>query len=121
LFFLLYSCPQRIAGFFRIPKQHEIDPFLHTVHFVIYKNQYDSREEHLLLSMIKAVLSAQFESATEFSLLLCPSLAVSRLMTTYNQRDPAQHYLKNVLTERVRSLIKHKDLNLEIDPNKVNG
>jgi hypothetical protein len=40
-------------------------------------------------------------------------------MTTYTRRGPGQSYLKSVLSERIHSLIEHKDLNLEINPLKV--
>lgn len=65
------------------------------------------------------MLSAQFETATEFSSLLRANTPVSRMMTTYTRRGPGQSYLKNVLAEKINSLIEHKDLNLEINPLKV--
>ena len=87
--------------------------------FTLYGNQYESREEHLLLTMFQSVLSAQFDSATEFGSLLRANTPVSRMMTTYTRRGPGQSYLKSVLAERINSLIEHKDLNLEINPVKV--
>lgn len=41
------------------------------------------------------------------------------MMTTYTRRGPGQSYLKTVLSDRINSLIEHKDLNLEINPLKV--
>lgn len=69
--------------------------------------------------MFQSVLSAQFDSATEFGSLLRANTPVSRMMTTYTRRGPGQSYLKSVLAERINSLIEHKDLNLEINPVKV--
>ena len=69
--------------------------------------------------MFQSVLSAQFETATEFGSLLRANTPVSRMMTTYTRRGPGQSYLKSVLAERINSLIEHKDLNLEINPVKV--
>ena len=40
-------------------------------------------------------------------------------MTTYTRRGPGQSCLKQVLAERINSLIELKDLNLEINPLKV--
>jgi Ras GTPase-activating-like protein IQGAP2/3 len=65
------------------------------------------------------VLSAQFETATEFGSLLRANTPVSRMMTTYTRRGPGQSYLKTVLSERINSLIEHKELNLEVNPLKV--
>ncbi|KAI6038819.1 ras GTPase-activating protein [Pisolithus marmoratus] len=119
LFFLLQSEPRHIAALCRLVSLSEIDTLLQTVMFTLYGNQYESREEHLLLTMFQSVLSAQFETATEFGSLLRANTPVSRMMTTYTRRGPGQSYLKTVLAERINSLIEHKDLNLEINPVKV--
>ncbi|KAF8183917.1 Rho GTPase activation protein [Pholiota molesta] len=96
--------PRHIAALCRLVSLSEIDTLLQTVMFTLYGNQYESREEHLLLNMFQSVLSAQFETATEFGSLL---------------RANTPSYLKSVLAERINSLIEHKDLNLEINPVKV--
>ncbi|KAG9033361.1 glyceraldehyde-3-phosphate dehydrogenase 1 [Tulasnella sp. JGI-2019a] len=119
LFFLLQSEPRHTASLCRLVSLSEIDTLLQTVMFTLYGNQYESREEHLLLTMFQSVLSAQFETATEFGSLLRANTPVSRMMTTYTRRGPGQSYLKSVLAERINSLIEHKDLNLEINPLKV--
>ncbi|GAA6022256.1 hypothetical protein JCM10207_008906 [Rhodosporidiobolus poonsookiae] len=119
LFFLLQSEPRHIASLCRLVSLSEIDTLLQTVMFTLYGNQYESREEHLLLTMFQSVLAAQFETATEFGSLLRANTPVSRMMTTYTRRGPGQSYLKSVLAERINSLIEHKDLNLEINPLKV--
>ncbi|GAA5984958.1 hypothetical protein JCM10908_002467 [Rhodotorula pacifica] len=119
LFFLLQSEPRHIASLCRLVSLGEIDTLLQTVMFTLYGNQYESREEHLLLTMFQSVLTAQFETATEFGSLLRANTPVSRMMTTYTRRGPGQSYLKSVLAERINSLIEHKDLNLEINPLKV--
>ncbi|KAH8923610.1 Rho GTPase activation protein [Atractiella rhizophila] len=119
LFFLLQSEPRHIASLCRLVQLSEIDTLLQTVMFTLYGNQYESREENLLLTMFQSVLSAQFETATEFGSLLRANTPVSRMMTTYTRRGPGQSYLKSVLAERINSLIEHKDLNLEINPLKV--
>lgn len=81
------------------------------------------RKPYFLLTVcglrIQSVLSAQFETTTDFGSLLRANTPVSRMMTTYTRRGPGQGYLKTVLAERINSLIEHKDLNLEINPLKV--
>ena len=139
LFFLLQSEPRHVASLCRLVSLAEIDTLLQTVMFTLYGNQYEQREEHLLLTMfqvsrnpegkespqasadiaLQSVLSAQFEVTTEFSSLLRANTPVSRMMTTYTRRGPGQSYLKTVLADRINSLIEHKDLNLEINPLKV--
>lgn len=53
LFFLLQSEPRHIATLCRLVNLSEIDTLLQTVMFTLYGNQYESREEHLLLTMFQ--------------------------------------------------------------------
>lgn len=99
----------------------EIDSLLQTVMFTIYGNQYESREEHLLLTMFQSVLTYQFDNTPEYSSLLRANTPVSRMMTTYTRRGPGQSYLKVVLQAKINSLIELKDVDLEINPLKVYG
>ena len=87
--------------------------------FTIYGNQYESREEHLLLTMFQSVLTHQFETTPEYSSLLRQNTPVSRMMTTYTRRGPGQSYLKEVLAEKINSLTELSDVDLEINPLKV--
>ncbi|KAI9682730.1 MAG: glyceraldehyde-3-phosphate dehydrogenase 1 [Trizodia sp. TS-e1964] len=119
LLFLLQTEPRHIAHLCRLVTMAEIDSLLQTVMFTIYGNQYESREEHLLLTMFQSVLTYQFDNTPEYSSLLRANTPVSRMMTTYTRRGPGQSYLKVVLAERINSLIELKDLDLEINPLKV--
>ncbi|KAL8711096.1 MAG: hypothetical protein Q9220_004477 [cf. Caloplaca sp. 1 TL-2023] len=119
LLFLLQSEPRHIAHLCRLVTMTEIDSLLQTVMFTIYGNQYESREEHLLLTMFQSVLTYQFDHTQEYSSLLRANTPVSRMMTTYTRRGPGQSYLKVVLQEKINSLIELKDVNLEINPLKV--
>jgi Ras GTPase-activating-like protein IQGAP2/3 len=53
LFHLLQSEPKFIAGLARIVTLGQIDTLLQTVMFTLFGNQYDTREEYLLLSMFQ--------------------------------------------------------------------
>lgn len=97
----------------------EIDSLLQTVMFTIYGNQYESREEHLLLTMFQSVLTYQFDNTVEYSSLLRANTPVSRMMTTYTRRGPGQTYLKEVLRDKINSVIELKEVDLEINPLKV--
>lgn len=66
LLFLLQSEPKHIAHLCRLVTMAEIDQLLQTVMFTIYGNQYESREEHLLLTM--------------FQVSACPSEDVTRML-----------------------------------------
>ncbi|KAF2819518.1 Rho GTPase activation protein [Ophiobolus disseminans] len=119
LLFLLQSEPRHIAHLCRLVSMAEIDALLQTVMFTIYGNQYESREEHLLLTMFQSVLTYQFDNTPDYSSLLRANTPVSRMMTTYTRRGPGQSYLKVILQDSINSLIELKDLDLEINPLKV--
>ncbi|KAF2402450.1 Rho GTPase activation protein [Trichodelitschia bisporula] len=119
LLFLLQSEPRHIAHLCRLVTMAEIDSLLQTVMFTIYGNQYESREEHLLLTMFQSVLTWQFDNTPEYSSLLRANTPVSRMMTTYTRRGPGQSYLKAVLQTRINALVELSDLDLEINPLKV--
>ena len=119
LLFMLQSEPRHIAHLCRLVTMAEIDSLLQTVMFTIYGNQYESREEHLLLTMFQSVLTYQFDHTPEYSSLLRQNTPVSRMMTTYTRRGPGQSYLKDILAEKINSLIELHDVDLEINPLKV--
>jgi Ras GTPase-activating-like protein IQGAP2/3 len=119
LFYLLQNEPQYMATLLRLVTLDQMDNLLQIIMFTLYGNQYNSREEYLLLSMFKLVLAYQFDQTTEFGSLLRANTPVSRILTTYTRRGPGQAYLKSVFSDRIASLIKHRDLNLEINPVKV--
>jgi len=66
LMFLLQSEPRHIAHLCRLVSMAEIDSLLQTVMFTIYGNQYESREEHLLLTMFQ-VCSVRCDSSIAFA------------------------------------------------------
>ncbi|KAK4932758.1 RasGAP protein, partial [Elasticomyces elasticus] len=119
LLFLLQSEPRHIAQLCRLVSMAEIDSLLQTVMFTVYGNQYESREEHLLLTMFQSVLTHQFDTTPEYANLLRQNTPVSRMMTTYTRRGPGQSYLKEVLAKRINSLIENDKRDLEINPLKV--
>ncbi len=53
LLFLLQTTPEYIAKLIRLVSLKEIDGLLQIVMFTLYGNQYEDREEHLLLSMFE--------------------------------------------------------------------
>ena len=56
LFFVLQMEPRHIAMLCRLVSLAEIDSLLQTVMFTLYGNQYEPREEHLLLTMFQVRL-----------------------------------------------------------------
>lgn len=57
LFFLLQTVPKIIASLTRLVNMTEIDTLMQTVMFTLFGNQYEAREEHLLLSVFQVRLA----------------------------------------------------------------
>ncbi len=66
LLFLLQTEPKHIAHLCRLVSMAEIDSLLQTVMFTVYGNQYESREEHLLLTMFQASQQLSLMSGSSF-------------------------------------------------------
>lgn len=83
LLFLLQSEPRHIAHLCRLVSMSEIDSLLQTVMFTIYGNQYESREEHLLLTMFQVrcpvgvvAIAAPCQLTYPLWYLVCPHLPI---------------------------------------------
>ncbi|XP_012561105.1 uncharacterized protein LOC100198420 isoform X1 [Hydra vulgaris] len=119
LFFLLQTDPRYLAKLTRSVAPTEIDELLQIVLFSLYGNQYEAREEHLLLKMFELAIKMEFDETDEFGSLMRANTAISRMMTTYTRRGPGQEYLKETLQDIVVDVNSNIDLNLEVNPVKV--
>ncbi|KAL9964738.1 hypothetical protein ACROYT_G028418 [Oculina patagonica] len=87
--------------------------------FSLYGNQYELREEHLLLTMFQLALKYEVNESETFNSLLRANTAISRMMTTYTRRGPGQEYLKSTLGALIANVADQDKLVLEINPLKV--
>ncbi|KAJ7384205.1 hypothetical protein OS493_022833 [Desmophyllum pertusum] len=119
LFFLLQTEANYLAQLTRIVSLAEIDDLLQPVLFSLYGNQYELREEHLLLTMFQLALKYEVNESETFNSLLRANTAITRMMTTYTRRGPGQEYLKSTLEALIRNVVDQDKLVLEINPLKV--
>ncbi|KYQ91046.1 RasGTPase-activating protein [Tieghemostelium lacteum] len=119
LFYLLQNNTHYIAQLAKLVKVGEIDNLLQCVMFTLYGNQYEEKEEHLLLSMFQKVLQEEFKEATSIGSLLRANTALTRMMTTYTRRGPGQQYLKQSLIKPLQNITNERDMNLEVNPSTV--
>jgi len=80
LFFLLQTEPRHIATLCRLVSLTEIDTLLQTVMFTLYGNQYESREEHLLLTMFQVQYAHAAAAVYVYVFLLLLSCAFSAFL-----------------------------------------
>lgn len=121
LFFLLQSKPDYIAQLAKVVLPNEIDELLKIVMFSLFGNQYEAREEHLLLRMFEIAINMELAETDDLNNLLRANTAISRMMTAYTRRGPGQEYLKATLGSLIQDLANDHALSLDPNPTKIYG
>eukprot|EP00808_Paulinella_micropora_P031058 g83208.t1 len=119
LFYLLQSKPRYLAKLARLLDKKHQPAFIQTVVFDLYGDQYDSREERLLLQLFRMMIKAELAESTEKGSLLRANTVVTKLLSAYARRGQGLTALKSILGDPLRRLVKQKDLNLEIKPRTI--
>lgn len=119
LFYILQNEPKYFARLARVISGSQVHSFVQTVVFDMYGDQYDTREERLLLSLFQMILKHEFEANSELGTLLRANTAVTQIMSAYAKRGLGLSILKNTLQEPILKLCKEKGLMLELMPLKI--
>jgi len=85
----------------------------------MYGDQYDTREERLLLDLFRKVLKLEIFSATSKGSLLRNNTAITQMLSAYAKRGQGFQILRDILAEPLQKIVTQKDLNLEINPSTV--
>eukprot|EP00051_Salpingoeca_urceolata_P024371 m.427052 g.427052 ORF g.427052 m.427052 type:complete len:924 (+) comp20226_c0_seq1:239-3010(+) len=115
---ILKSTPRYSAIIARNLLPVEVDDFMRTIMFTLYGSDYDSRDEHMLLSVFEHAMAMEFASCADLGSVMRSNTAVSRMMSTYVRRGLGQQYLKDVLEQQIRIVMQVEEA-LEVDPVKV--
>lgn len=118
LFYLLQHQPRYCASLARLVTSLEIPMYVQTVVFDMYGDQYDTREERLLLSLFQMVLTKEFENALDMGSFLRENTALTQMLSAYAKRGQGLSILRDTLLGPV-SEISSSTQNLEIEPLKV--
>jgi hypothetical protein len=97
LFYLLQTEPKYLAKLTRSVATTEIDELLQIVMFVLYGNQYEAREEHLLLKMFELALQMEFDETDKFGDLMRANTAISRMMNSYTRYVHTHGFLTQII------------------------
>ncbi len=98
----------------------EIQPFVQLVVFDMYGDQYDTREERLLLALFRRALKSELRHSSSKGSLLRANTAITQMLSAYARRGQGLSILKDILEQPLKEITSRKDLNLEIDPRLVN-
>ncbi|KAJ3121553.1 glyceraldehyde-3-phosphate dehydrogenase 1 [Physocladia obscura] len=116
---LIQSNPQYLANLCHSLSLSEIDPLLESLMISIFADNFDSRQEHLLLSVLEAELTKHFASADTSGNFLRANTPASRMLYMYCRRTQGRKYLNTTLTNLISSIVDGGDLDLEINPVKL--
>lgn len=94
MFYLLQSRPQYFAKLARLLPAKDIAAFVQTVVFDMYGDQYDTREERLLLTLFGLVLQAELTETTDQGSLLRANTAITQMLSAYARRGQGLSILK---------------------------
>jgi Ras GTPase-activating-like protein IQGAP2/3 len=92
---------------------------LQTVVFTLFGDQFDEKEENLLLQLFECVLVKEYEACPNIGEFMRSNTAFTKMLSTVLKRSQYHHYLLTVLTQPIQTILQEKDLNLEINPAKV--
>jgi len=119
LFYLLQSKTQYFAKIARLVSSAQVNQFVQTVVFDMYGDQYDTREERLLLDLFRRVIRAELQASSSMGSLFRNNNAITQMLSAYAKRGQGLTILRDILEAPLKELQSLKDLNLEIDPSKV--
>merc|ERR1719242_2058423 len=119
LFHILQREPKYFAALAKHVKAREVSDYVKTVIFDMYGDQYDSREERLLLTLFQMVLKQSFDSAQDIGSFLRANTAITQMLSAYARRGQGLGILREILEKPIREMVAQTSLNLEINPVEV--
>ncbi|KAJ3236911.1 glyceraldehyde-3-phosphate dehydrogenase 1 [Chytriomyces hyalinus] len=118
---LLRSEPMHLASLAHAISLNEMNASLESTIFSIYGNQFNTREEHLLLSLLQNIVSIQFDKATNFGSVMRANTPASRMLSSYTRRRVGTQYLRHTISLLMAHVTALGDTCLEINPFKLDS
>jgi Ras GTPase-activating-like protein IQGAP2/3 len=119
LLFLLQSQPHYLSVLIRLCDVKQAASLVQTVIFDLFGDQYDPRQERLLLSMFTHLLRSEFDACIDMGSFLRANSCTTQMLSAYARRGHGTTILRNTLADNLQAICSRKDFNLEINPLKV--
>lgn len=119
MFYIFRKDPKYLAILTRLVRGKEVDTFLQTVVFTLFGDQFDEREEHLLLILFERVLAKEYQTCPYIGEFMRSNTAFTKMLGTMLRRTMYHKFLVKVLKEPIETVINDKTLNLEINSHKI--
>ncbi|EFC45070.1 rasGTPase-activating protein [Naegleria gruberi] len=119
IFYIFRKDPKYLAILTRLIRGKEVDTFLQTVVFTLFGDQFDEREEHLLLMLFERVLAKEYQTCSYIGEFMRSNTAFTKMLGTMLRRTMYHKFLLKVLKEPIEQVINDKTLNMEINSHKI--
>ncbi|KAJ3250351.1 glyceraldehyde-3-phosphate dehydrogenase 1 [Chytriomyces hyalinus] len=118
---LLRSEPIHLASLAHAISLNEMNASLESSILTIFGNQFNRREEWLLLSLLQRIISMQFDKASNFGSVMRANTPASRMLSTYTRRRAGTQYLRHTLSMLMTHVTELGDTCLEINAFKLDS
>ncbi|TPX34547.1 hypothetical protein SmJEL517_g02831 [Synchytrium microbalum] len=122
LFYLLQTTPTYLANvMFLLNKKSgsTVTKFLENVVLTLYGYAQNTREEYLLLNLIKAAIKVEIEDLNEVSEFWRANPLFIKLVLHYTRGAKERQYLRELLQPLVKKILDDATLDLESDPTSI--
>ncbi|ETO28352.1 hypothetical protein RFI_08785 [Reticulomyxa filosa] len=116
LLHVLQKEPKYLACLAHHVETKDVSDFVKTVVFDMYGDQYDNREERLLLILFQTVLQKSFDEADDIGSFMRANTAITQMLSAYARRGQGLGVLRDILEKPIREMVQQNSLNLEINP-----
>lgn len=119
MFRILQSTPYYFAKMARLVESKDEKAFIRTVVIDVFGDQYNTREERLLLLCFQLMLTDEINAAEDMGALFRANTVVTSMLSEYARRGQGLSILQSILQQPLKALTSRKNLNLEINPQLV--
>ncbi|KAJ3224105.1 hypothetical protein HDU81_008739 [Chytriomyces hyalinus] len=116
---LLRSEPIHLASLAHAISLNEMNASLESSILTIFGNQFNRREEWMLLSLLQRIIEMQFDKASNFGSVMRANTPASRMLSTYTRRRSGTQYLRQTLSMLMTHVTDLGDTCLEINAFKL--
>eukprot|EP00002_Diphylleia_rotans_P017981 TRINITY_DN3484_c0_g1_i1.p1 TRINITY_DN3484_c0_g1~~TRINITY_DN3484_c0_g1_i1.p1 ORF type:complete len:1384 (-),score=321.96 TRINITY_DN3484_c0_g1_i1:166-4317(-) len=117
--YFLRQRPQYLTLLMPFIPYNELDNIAQMVTVSLFSDIFLSREELILLNLVKSIMSKSFEDCTDMSNFLRSNSLVTKLMAGYTKRQGGKLHLLEIFKTPLTELLIDEKTNLELDAPKV--
>eukprot|EP00743_Colponemidia_sp_Colp-15_P005475 GILK01005888.1.p1 GENE.GILK01005888.1~~GILK01005888.1.p1 ORF type:complete len:816 (+),score=159.79 GILK01005888.1:49-2448(+) len=119
MFYLLQTHPEYLARLTPLVRHADNQTFIQFVVFTLFGDQFETREERLLLSYIRIMLKAELAACRDMGSFMRANTAFTHILSAYARRGAGPDVLKQILLAPIERVFAAPTVSLEIDVDKI--